>query len=237
MHDLLRHVGRRIYGIPFVGIRFRRFLEEHRGQVFHHDATYWNVSLKGWASSYLGGTLQIDLRDSIAILLVRHLLPNATSVLDLGCGGATLALCLGPEFQVYWGVDISDVAICKAKENLATARRNAVTNFNLDVARVEDFHPPRRFDVIMFNEVLYYLSLKEAEAAITRFSGFLSSGGLILVSLKDDELSRLVQNLLLRELRFEHGVLYQQKTESPGWKTRRNRETPAFLVQAFRAKK
>jgi hypothetical protein len=84
------------------------------------------------------------------------------------------------------------------------------------------------------NEVLYFLSLDQVAAVIRRYSRFLSPGGLFLVSLKEDEVSRLVQKVASRELKFEYGVLYQQQLQYPSWKTVRNRETPPYLVQALR---
>lgn len=158
-------------------------------------------------------------------------------MLDLGCAGATLALQLGPEFQTYWGIDISDVAISKARENLSRDKRNTIKQHNLEVARVQDYKPQRQFDVIVFNEVLYYLPLKQVATTIRHYLRFVSPGGLIIVSLKDDVISKLVQKVVLRELNYEDGVLYQQKADCPGWKTTSNRECPAYLVQAFRGVK
>jgi 2-polyprenyl-3-methyl-5-hydroxy-6-metoxy-1,4-benzoquinol methylase len=234
LKDLLHRVVRCVYRFPFVGIRFRRFLESRLGQRSYQNRTYWNESLKGWASPYLGGTLSIDLRNSITILLARQLAPTATSLLDLGCAGATLALCLGPEFKTYSGVDISDVAISKAREHVAADKGHLPTQYNLEVAQVQDFQPSRQFDIIVLNEVLYFLSLDQVAAVIRRYSRFLSPGGLFLVSLKEDEVSRLVQKVASRELKFEYGVLYQQQLQYPSWKTVRNRETPPYLVQALR---
>jgi 2-polyprenyl-3-methyl-5-hydroxy-6-metoxy-1,4-benzoquinol methylase len=234
LKDLPSRAARCVYRFPFVGIRFRMFLESCLGQRSYQNRTYWNESLNGWASPYLGGTLSIDLRNSITVLLAKALAPPATSLLDLGCAGATLALCLGPEFKTYSGVDISDVAISKARENLAADKRHLATKYSLETGQVQDFQPSQQFDVIVFNEVLYYLSLEQVAAVIRRYSRFLSPGGLILVSLKDDEVSRLVQEVASRELKFEYGVLYQQQLQYPCWKTVRNRETPAYLVQALR---
>lgn len=233
-HPLISGVTGRIYRIPFIGITFRRFLESRLGKRFYQDRKFWNESLSSWASAYLGGTLSIDIRNSITVLLAKQLAPRATSLLDLGCAGASLALCLGPEFETYWGVDISDVAIAKAKENLSGGKQNSVTKYSLDVAPVQDFRPSRQFDIIVFNEVLHYLSLSQITTTIHHHSRFLSEGGLILISLKEAELSHLIQSVIMQELKFEYGVLYQQQPERPRWKTVGNRETPAYLLQAFR---
>ena len=149
----------------------------------------------------------------------------------------SLSLCLGPEFQTYWGVDISDVAISKARENLAESGKNSTFDYHLEVSQIQDFRPSRKFDIIVFNEVLYYLSMDQVAAAIRRYTEFLSPGGVILISMKDHELCRCVQAVVMQELKFEYGVLYQQQPECPGWKIYRNRQTPAYLVQVFRPMK
>ena len=144
-----------------------------------------------------------------------------------------MALYLGPEFETYWGVDISDVAIAKARENLAAARTSGI-QYHLEVSPIEEFQPSRKFDLIVFNEVLHYLSLDQVAATIRHYARFLADDGLVVLSLKQGDLSSLIESVALRELKFEYGVLYQQQPQRPGWKTVQNRETPAYLVQAFR---
>lgn len=239
LRDLFAQVLRSVYRVPFIGIRYRRFVESCLGQRYYQDRVYWNesLSLKGWASSYLCNTFTINLRDSITILLARQIAPRSTSILDLGCAGATLSLCLGPEFQTYWGVDISDVAISKARENLAESSKCSTLDYHLEVSQIQNYRPSRRFDIIVFNEVLYYLSMDQVATSIRRYVEFLSPGGVILISMKDHELCRCVQAVVMQELKFEYGVLYQQQPERPCWKIYRNRQTPAYLIQAFRSMK
>jgi 2-polyprenyl-3-methyl-5-hydroxy-6-metoxy-1,4-benzoquinol methylase len=171
----------------------------------------------------------------ITVGLIRTVIPSASSILDLGCAGGTLALRLDAGFRHYHGVDISDVAIAKAKENLEAARRPHLEH-ELQVSEIGEFNTSRQFDVIVFNEVLYYLPLEKIPAIIRRFGGMLTKDGVILVSLKEHELCRFIQSILDHELRFEHAVLFQQKPSRPAWKTSRNAETPAYLVQAHRPK-
>ncbi|MFO0829771.1 MAG: class I SAM-dependent methyltransferase [Phycisphaerales bacterium] len=223
--------------MPILGTRIRKLYEGTRGDAYYQDRDYWNRSLLGWASSYLGGTLNVDLRDSITSLLAKRLLPGAESILDLGCGGATLALRLGPEFTTYWGVDISDVAISKAREHLLRGSESGTTSYHFDVASVQEFQPSGNFDVIVFNEILYYVSISEVTTVLRRYCQFLSPGGLIIISLKNHALSRLVQSTAAQELQFVHGVLYQEKYERPTWNITWNSAAPGFLVQAFRAKR
>ena len=133
-------VAGHVYRIPLIGLTFRRFLERRLGRRFYQNRDFFNQILSSWASPWLGGTLSVDLRNSITLHLARRLAPRATSVLDLGCAGGTMALYLGPEFETYWGVDISDVAIAKARENLAAARTSGI-QYHLEVSPIEEFQP------------------------------------------------------------------------------------------------
>lgn len=225
-----------VYRVPVLGMQIRRLIESHFSDRSVQERSYWNESLKGWASSYLGGTFANDLRDLVTVLLAKRLAPDATSVLDLGCAGATLALSLGPNIQAYMGVDISDVAIAKAREQLSQHKLNGTTYYQFDVSTIQDFLPDRQYDIIVLNEVLYYLTLHQLSASLHRYSKVLSPGGLILVSLKDHDQCRPIRSILKQELEFVLSVVYQQKTDRPGWKIERNSETPAYLVQAYRKK-
>ncbi len=234
---MIKKTKRFIYAIPHIGVRMYGLVESYRGKRQHQDPAYWNDSLEGWASSYLGGTLSIDLRNSITVLLAKQVMPEAKSVLDLGCAGATLARHLGPEVDFYCGVDISDVAISKGLENLAESNRTPTITHQLEVSAVQDYQPSCQFDVIVFNEVMYYLTLRQIKDSIRRYTGFLSPGGVILVSLKDHEMCRCVQAVILEDLKFEHAVLYQEQPQRRGWQTVQDRESPSFLIQAFTPRK
>ena len=226
-----------LYAMPIVGIRVRGLVESFRGQRDYQDRAYWNESLKGWASSYLGGTLAIDLRNTMTVLLAKQVAPTAKSVLDLGCAGGTLAQCLGPEYDTYCGVDISDVAIANAAELLDGPGGNPAITHQLEVSTVQDFQPSRQYDVIIFNEVMYYLPLTQIAEAVRRYSRHLTTDGVILVSLKDNPQCRCVLTILQQELDFLHGIVYQQVTARPDWKIVFSREAPGFLINAFKMKK
>ena len=235
MQKVASSITRGIYRIPFVGFQFRKFLERRLGERDYHQRSYWNESLSGWAASYLGGTFSNELRDSVTVLMARRLAPAATSLLDLGCAGGTLAVNLAPPFKSYHGVDISDVAVAKATGYLSANLRPSLS-YELTVSQIQDFKSAKQFDVIVFNEVLYYLPIEQLPQVIRQYTAMLAPEGLIVVSLKSHELSHFIQTILMRELNLDHGVLYQQQPEAAGWKTTRNSKTPAYLVQAFRPK-
>lgn len=162
--------------------------------------------------------------------------PHATALLDLGCAGGSLVQRLGPRYHVYWGVDISAFAVSQARANvLAMTDRRAIDfDCHFEAASILEFQPCRQFDVIAFNEVLYYLPLNQIESTLNRYARSLTQDGIILVSLKHDAIAHLVQSIAMRELEFVCGVLWQQQTERPRWKVIGNRELPAALIHVFR---
>ena len=236
--ETISKIVRATYLIPFFGTVIRGYVQKIRSKRDHYqDQAYWNESLNGWASTYLGGTFWNDLRNSVTVELAKHVAPSATSILDIGCAGATLALALDSKYSVYYGVDISDIAISKAQETLTASSMSQEIDFSfqLSVSTVQDYKPNRKFDVIVFNEVLYYLTLNEVANCMRRYSTFLSDNGVILISLKDHEMCRPVQTVISKEIVFLHAVLFQNKS-LPSWKIIKNAENPGCLIQAFRAK-
>jgi hypothetical protein len=82
--------------------------------------------------------------------------------------------------------------------------------------------------------VLYYLNLDCIEYEIERYKGFLTARGLIIISLKKDELSSIIHKAICKKLKFIYGIIYQQQPVSPSFKITENRQTPAILIGVFR---
>jgi len=94
------------------------------------------------------------------------------SVLDVGCGFGPTPDFLNPvQKSLYLGIDISETAVNEAKK-----RKNA----NFLVADFLKFTPEKKFDVLIFNEVLYYL---EEGPALRHAMELLREGGLVIISL------------------------------------------------------
>jgi len=97
------------------------------------------------------------------------------SVLDVGCGEGILyeKLCQG-DCSRYLGIDISTVAIAKARVRDAERHRFLA-------ARIEDFGTDEKFDVIIFNECLYYM--EDPVGTLRHYEGFLAENGVFIVSM------------------------------------------------------
>jgi SAM-dependent methyltransferase len=100
------------------------------------------------------------------------------SVLDVGCGEGLLRERLGPgTYSRYVGVDF-DVAIRRATE-----RAHDATSFV--IGDMHTFVPDAPFDVIIFNESVYYFD--DVVRGLRRYEAFLAPGGVILLSIFNTE--------------------------------------------------
>jgi hypothetical protein len=106
--------------------------------------------------------------------------PRARHVLDVGCGHGRLYRLLResePEGMVrYVGLDVSREAIDQAKAN-------AGADASFEVASFEDHVPQGPFDVVIFNESIYYA--RDPVAVLERYAAILSDEGQLIVSIRD----------------------------------------------------
>lgn len=99
----------------------------------------------------------------------------AASVLDVGCGEGNLSHWLFESGdRHYMGVDVSRIAILEARARSSNEAR-------FEVADAATFDPGERFDIIVLNEVLYYMA--EPEAVLERYESFLAPGGVLIISM------------------------------------------------------
>lgn len=114
------------------------------------------------------------------------------SVLDVGCGEGVLHTRWLPHgYSRYVGLDISEVAVQKLAD-----RTDDRTEF---LAADADTHTPDgRFDVIVFNESLYYLN--DPMASLARYATALNPDGVIIVSMfQGSRRSRAIVGAVRRE--------------------------------------
>lgn len=97
-------------------------------------------------------------------------LPAHSSLLDVGCGVGTMVDYL-PALD-YTGVDISHKALAIAQSWHPGA---------FICSNAEGFRIDKKFDVILFNEMLYYLD--DPLEQLARYREFLSDGGSMIVSI------------------------------------------------------
>jgi 2-polyprenyl-3-methyl-5-hydroxy-6-metoxy-1,4-benzoquinol methylase len=228
----LRHYLRRLVyqSAMLQPIADRYSQHRHNG----NSAVYWNEALTGDFSSYLGGTLSTELRNAIVATLVRNCVKPPLHVLDIGCAGGSLASAIDG-LQRYTGTDVSDYAIAHAKRSLMPSVRGyGETTVEFVAADLRDFalNGPE-WDVIVFNEVLYYLPVNQAVEQIGRYATALRENGVICVSMKDDGKCRAIFRQLQKRYAWKAGVLHQIKHERPDFQIRIDREWPAHIIAAL----
>jgi 2-polyprenyl-3-methyl-5-hydroxy-6-metoxy-1,4-benzoquinol methylase len=132
----------------------------------------WNLEYQAGKWAYLDGLPELA-RYSTLIGYLTHFKPGG-SILDVGCGAGVLYRRLQPHgYSRYLGVDCAGSAI-------ATLQAAADGNSTFLAADAQDYLPAERFDVLVFNEVLYYF--RDPDAVLERYTRALNSGGIMLVS-------------------------------------------------------
>ncbi|MEJ0027316.1 MAG: class I SAM-dependent methyltransferase [Rhizomicrobium sp.] len=142
-------------------------------------APVWDREYKAGRWDYLG---TLDNLGGLASVLAYCQFLEPAAILDVGCGAGLLARKLKVlPYRSYLGVDLSAEAIAQAAP-VADAR----TAFA--VADACDFHVDRRFDVIIFCQVLGYIP--DPDAVLARYARNLAPNGRIIASMFNDGRTR-----------------------------------------------
>jgi 2-polyprenyl-3-methyl-5-hydroxy-6-metoxy-1,4-benzoquinol methylase len=197
------------------------------------NKVHWDALLSDEKfSTYLGGTINVDGTNTLTALMLKYHSNPTPAVLDVACSGGTLLYAL-PNFSRYLGVDVSSVAIEMARRTASDMIPDRAADIRFDAADLRQFDLPARYDVMVFNEVLYYLTTDQAVDEVRRYAKSLNVGGLIVISMKDDGKSRAIFKLLAGHFAYLDGILWQRKPLAYDFKVRPNRECPAWLVTVF----
>lgn len=142
---------------------------------FKRTKDEWDCEYKVGKWEYLSSN-----DESSRYILIRNICKTYVEkgfLLDLGCGeGLILDYMTNKDYLFYCGVDISNVAInCAKKRKISKSK---IIFFN---TKIENFYTPIKFDVIIFNEILYYL--KNPSRVLNRYLKFLKKDGIIIISI------------------------------------------------------
>ena len=101
------------------------------------------------------------------------------AILEIGCGKALMLRQMeGDAFRIFTGIDLSAVAI-------NSARRFEKHGVRFVQADMQTFIPEDIYDVIAFNESLYYV--KDPATIFERYLPYLAKGGCIIVTAFDNK--------------------------------------------------
>lgn len=132
----------------------------------------WNNQYERGDWDYLG-RLQESSRYSALIGYVT-LLRNEGALLDVGCGEGILYERIGHLECSYVGMDISEVAISRLQARHPDASATFVA------ADADVYAPTQSFDLIVFNESLYYL--RQPLKGLQRYAAAFKPNGVLIVS-------------------------------------------------------
>jgi 2-polyprenyl-3-methyl-5-hydroxy-6-metoxy-1,4-benzoquinol methylase len=217
-----------------------KFIARANEKAEHRTKAYWDTNatraIKS-GDSYIDGAAQVEVRNAIAASLVCSFAPGAKSALDLGCGGGLLAVELAKlGLTRYLGVDISEITIAYARAHIPeriTAKPFTLEFAASDLAAFQLRDSAQRFDLILFNEVLYYLPVETAFEQVMRYSAFLSSDGLVGVSMYQGAKSKAIFRRLLKHFTWVTGFLYRE-CDRPSYGFSARDPYPSWLVSLLK---
>ena len=151
-----------------------------------------------WNKEFANGrwaTIEDTSGDLIYRFIEKYSAGGAGSILDLGCGSGNTGCELpSSAYSDYLGVDISDVALEQAEDRSRKLQRDRKNSY----ARgdIESFIPPRKYDVILFRESIYYVPKTHIKSTLDRYSQFLTPGGVMMIRVHDQKQGEGISKLL-----------------------------------------
>jgi len=122
-------------------------------------------------------TINPDIEAAVALIEDRHY----GRCLDIGTGEGYYAEAVAPFCDEVIGIDISEVAIERARKRLAS-----LPNVQLQAVGIRDFDFNQKFDLIILGDVLYYFGDKYFPEAfkglLQQIAGVVTPDGRILIS-------------------------------------------------------
>jgi SAM-dependent methyltransferase len=119
------------------------------------------------------------LHGNILKQIRKHFKKEATDlkILDAACGtGGLLSILRDNGYSQLTGFDYSQHAIDFSLE------RNLDVSFG-DLRKVDEFRPSEKYDIIICNDALYFLSDQEIEIALKNFKSRLTERGIFLINI------------------------------------------------------
>ncbi len=117
-------------------------------------------------------------------------------VLDIGCGtGSTYATLMGSPMR-YKGIDLSSTAIAECRKRYPSSE-----NCIFEVQDLKSMTSRTQYDVVIANEVFYYLKIEEIQGVLESIKKLLKTpSSLLLVSMSNSAKSKRVWPVLQKEL-------------------------------------
>ena len=166
---------------------------------FAVNADTWDREYRSGAWDFLGA---MDNLGGLASILGYCQFLNPASILDVGCGAGLLARKLKVlPYESFLGIDLSAEAIAQAAP--VSDHRTAFA-----VAGAEDFETDRRFDVIVFSQILNYIP--QPDRVLACYAKYLTPEGRIIVSLYQAPRTQAAWRVIDRAMRVDDAMTVTQ---------------------------
>lgn len=133
----------------------------------------WDADYRTNVWTYMAALEEVS-RYAVIAGYITYLKRGSCSLLDVGCGEGVLLDRLRPHGYIkYVGVDVSNIAVAKL-----IRKQDPKTVFLQ--ADAETFQPTEAYDVIVFNEALYYFHAPLD--TLKRYVRFLRPDGILIIS-------------------------------------------------------
>lgn len=151
-------------------------------KLLHGEPLSYSVQSKeAWDAQFDRGAwdFMLDLKQRETLVIIASLCKEAAderplALLDVGCGNGGLAKLLASDPSIsYTGLDIAETAVRTAR----TLHPRGI----FFVASAEE--PPQfaeQFDILVFNEILYYVDLRKT---LDAYRPYLKEGGVIVITM------------------------------------------------------
>jgi len=149
-------------------------LRNIKNKYFRNEKNTWDAQYKNDYSDKMDCADQQPRNRVIAGIALENY-KQGMKILDIGCGTGTLYNYFSGVDINYTGIDLSYFAVEKAKETFAE------TNAKFFPEDFEEFDTDEKFDVIIFNEVLYYFPIEKILPAIKKAISLTSSQQSVLI--------------------------------------------------------
>ncbi len=151
---------------------FRSLLSWFKRRILRDQNERWNYQYARGKWEQLKNPVEHARLTACAGLLRLH--TPGGHVLEIGCGEAILLRHLDPGDYASWlGVDISDVAIARARQFASERARFAPGD-------MRTFALTDSYDAIVFTESIYYVP--ERAPLLRRYAKHLKAGGVFIIS-------------------------------------------------------
>jgi SAM-dependent methyltransferase len=141
---------------------------ERRARPFERTARAYDLVHAARGKDYADEAAQIEA-------LVRRLVPEARSLLDVACGTAHHLAYLAGAFEAVAGVDPS--------EDMRAEARRRHPSIDVHAGDMRTFRLPRRFDAVtcLFSSIGYMLTPEDLAAALATMAAHLATPGVLIV--------------------------------------------------------